>query len=343
MCSKSPLSILNHLLTFYFAGTMLNKAVAKWSILLIFFFIIIYTMRTSKITINFGDHEDTQRVHHEIKENVHNRSPMEKLDENSQLQKLENPSSIERVEGTAKVESLADLSWILPPAKQNCDDLGKTQNGEEVKYPELYLAHRDAHAAHYKHICNMVGVYDPGNIAFVPKENLLFLNIINQTKFIRTVCEVGFSGGHSSLAWLTGNRNTHVYSFDANFRKFSHLMAEYMDKTFPGRFNIIWGDSKKTIPAFTKKHPGFTCDLVWIDGGHEYPEIKADLRNLRALANKKLHYLLIDDLPIRDDVLGIERAWKEELEAAQVEEFYKCVSPRHSTRGFTLGRYINLP
>ena len=311
---------------------MTNKAVVRWSIVLIIFFISIYMVRRSKITITFGDHED-----------VHHQSQMQGLHESSQLQKLENPTRFENVEGISKLETLADLSWILPPVKQNCDDLGKTQNGEELRYPELYLAHRDAHAAHYKHVGEVVKAYDLGNIAYVPKENLLFLNIINQTQFIRTVCEVGFSAGHSSLAWLTGNTNTHVYSFDANLRKWSFPMAKYIEKTFPGRFNITWGDSKKTIPAFTKEHPGFTCDLIWIDGGHEYPEIKADLRNLRALANRKRHYLLIDDLPVRDDVLGTTRAWKEELEAAQVEEFYKCVSPRHKTRGFTLGRYINLP
>ena len=240
----------------------------------------------------------------------------------------------------SQLESLADLSWILPPVNQNCNDLGRTQNGKKLKYPELYLAHRDAHDAYHKHVCTIVNAISVDTIADVPRENLLFLNIINRTQFIRTVCEVGFNAGHSSLAWLTGNRNTHVYSFDANFHKYSPLMAKYINKTFPGRFNIIWGDSKKTIPAFTKKHPGFTCDLIWIDGGHDYPEIKADLRNLRALANKKRHYLLIADHPTRH---GISGAWKEELDAAQVEEFNKCFCPRHKTRGFTLGRYINLP
>ena len=47
----------------------------------------------------------------------------------------------------SQLESLADLSWILPPVNQNCNDLGRTQNGKKLKYPELYLAHRDAHDA----------------------------------------------------------------------------------------------------------------------------------------------------------------------------------------------------
>ena len=42
----------------------------------------------------------------------------------------------------------------------------------------------------------------------------------------------------------------------------------YLNKKYPGRFKLIYGDSKKVIPTYAGKYKE-KFDAVYIDGGHE--------------------------------------------------------------------------
>ena len=56
--------------------------------------------------------------------------------------------------------------------------------------------------------------------------SMYFLNLlrakqkVSSNNNIRTICETGFNLGHSSLLWLTSNRNAKVYSFDLGKHKY---------------------------------------------------------------------------------------------------------------------------
>ena len=150
-----------------------------------------------------------------------------------------------------------------------------------------------------------------GHSGQIDKQTLFYVKLVNTSRFIKTVCETGFNGGHSSLSWLSGNSNTKVYSFDLGSFSYSKQMASFLQKQFPNTLTVIWGDSKVTIPTFVKENPGFKCDLIYIDGGHDYPEAKADLQNFQAMA-KSDSLLLLDDVP-RSEYPGVSRALAEEI------------------------------
>ena len=237
----------------------------------------------------------------------------------------------------------AILSNFLIPGKQDCVDLGRTQQGKVLKFTELYNKMKPLYDQKLETSIRKDGQKCSslhGHTADSPKQALLLHTLINNTRFVRTICETGFFIGYSSFNWLTGNSNTHVNSFDLR-NQCGKLTASFLQTAFPGRLDVIWGDSKLTIPAFTKKNPNFKCDLIFIDGGHTYPDFKTDILNLRAHANPRHHILVLDDVP-RTGLEGIAKAWKEELMAGRVEEDFKCQFSTELKRGFTVGRYVGL-
>jgi hypothetical protein len=79
---------------------------------------------------------------------------------------------------------------------------------------------------------------------------------------------------------------------------------------FPhSRLSLHGGDSAVTVPAFVAEHAGsFHCDLLFVDGDHDYASVRADLRNLRPLANMTSHVVVMDDMNLK----GTRRAWEDE-------------------------------
>ena len=139
------------------------------------------------------------------------------------------------------------------------------------------------------------------------QEQTLTYQTLAKAGFVKTVCETGFNAGHSALLFLSTKADIHVYSFDLGSHSYGQPMAALLQKTFPGRLNVTWGDSKVTVPAFAKSHPDIKCDIIIVDGGHNYREAKADLRNLRALAGKNYNILIIDDHP-SNTLPGVKKA-----------------------------------
>ena len=62
-------------------------------------------------------------------------------------------------------------------------------------------------------------------------------------------------------------------------------MGKDLDKLFPGHFKLTIGDSTKTVPVWIEE--GVKCDIVSVDGGHEYPTVIQDLHNMVKAAAKE--------------------------------------------------------
>ena len=158
--------------------------------------------------------------------------------------------------------------------------------------------------------------------------------------FVKTVCETGFNAGHSSLLWLTANPNLHVYSFDIGIHKYAKEMAKYLQSRFPGRLNVTWGDSMKTLPIFHTNHSDITCDLVVIDGGHSVKVARADFFNFYHLASDT-HVVLMDDHPAMKAgwSKGPRAAWEGGKLSGRLYEIGGCTDDS-LRRGITLGFFI---
>ncbi|KAK2141046.1 hypothetical protein LSH36_1173g00002 [Paralvinella palmiformis] len=160
---------------------------------------------------------------------------------------------------------------------------------------------------------------------------------------VKTICETGFNAGHSTFGWLTINPNAHVYSFDIGVHRYAKPMAEYIRKLHPGRFNITWGDSTKTIPIFHRQHPEVLCDLIIIDGGHTTGICKADLLNFKKMANND-SIVILDNYPQKswkfNQILG--DVWEWAKRNGEISEIFRChVDAKPSDFGFSVGKIIN--
>lgn len=64
---------------------------------------------------------------------------------------------------------------------------------------------------------------------------------------------------------------------------------------FPGRLEVILGDSRVTVPAYataeeTAGRDPRVCDVVFVDGDHSEEGAYADIVNLQALASRYILY-----------------------------------------------------
>jgi len=128
---------------------------------------------------------------------------------------------------------------------------------------------------------------------------------------VKTICEVGFGGGHSALMFLM-NSSAQVYEFDNGVKEYSRSAAEYLQKRFPDRLNLIWGDAKVTMPEFHKNHPDLKCDLAIIDGGYTYDENIIAARNFMEMINPDKNKIAMVNTPCTATMCrGPHTAWNE--------------------------------
>ena len=94
------------------------------------------------------------------------------------------------------------------------------------------------------------------------------------------------------------------------------MCFNYLNSEFPGRLNIVWGDSTKTVESF-RTHIKY--DFIHIDGGHTRYIAETDFYNCKELSDDD-SLLMIDDtqseplLSLFNDIVNYNIASKETLE-----------------------------
>ncbi len=145
-------------------------------------------------------------------------------------------------------------------------------------------------------------------------------HLLRRRTSVREVVEIGFNAGHSSYLFLATRPDIRVVSFDLGEHEYVDLAKQIIDATFPGRHELIKGDSRLTVPAFADQHPGRRFDLVFIDGGHDYEVARADIENCQRLSSPQ-SLVLMDDLdPGEEWGIGPIRAWREAQEEGRVRQ-----------------------
>jgi len=160
-------------------------------------------------------------------------------------------------------------------------------------------------------------------------------NQVDWTK-VKTVLEIGFNAGHSSVFFLT-HPDVSVVSFEMTPGNQTLLGKKYIDEKFPGRHEMIWGDSTLTVPKFESRK----FDLIFVDGGHDIEVARADLVNCMRFA-KPDTILMMDDVIYKHEwsakySVGPTRAWKEFINISVVEETFH--HDLGDGRGMSIGRY----
>ncbi len=206
------------------------------------------------------------------------------------------------------------------------------------------------------------------------KDQLRLYYEIVQYDFVRTVCETGrpvqvlfnlfllslekvylsefyqnalvsisgFNAGHSAFMWLNSNPHLHLYSFDLGEHSYSWVMADQLQLLFPGRLNVTFGDSTKTLVEFHKKNPHILCDLVVIDGGHLGNVPQKDFENFAKMVDVTGDHLLIfDDWPSEHGAvaLDLQRMWRNVTESHRAKTLRQCMN-YGSAKGVTIGLFV---
>jgi len=164
----------------------------------------------------------------------------------------------------------------------------------------------------------------------VSREQVQFFHrLLQQHPDIKLVAETGFNTGVSARAVLAARADTTVVSFDTAQNRSVPRAKTAIDREFPGRHDLVPGDSRETLPAYAREHPGKRFDLVFIDGGHDYEVAQSDLFNFRALSHDKTVVIMDDLTPWFRWGQGPTRVWQEALRAGLItpEGLYKNGEP----------------
>ena len=107
--------------------------------------------------------------------------------------------------------------------------------------------------------------------------------------------EIGFNAGDSSYLFL--QQGCVLTSCDIFRHKYCYDACDFLRDKYNGKFFIIKGDSRITLPELDCKY-----DLIYIDGNHSYPVVKQDLKNIIKLCHKYT-LIIIDDYVVEPDYI----------------------------------------
>lgn len=178
-------------------------------------------------------------------------------------------------------------------------------------------------------------------------EEVVYLGKTAAKERASLIAEIGFNGGVSSMALLKSSPDARVVSFDIGTHTYIDAAKEYIDQQFPGRHELVIGDSLETVPRYHRDNPDTRFDLAFIDGGHAYEIVKGDIVNMRRLSRPGTALIMDDLVPWQPYGKGPSRAWAEAIEEGLVvqEELVKdgrVVQElrRPALRAWALGRYV---
>ncbi|ELT92235.1 hypothetical protein CAPTEDRAFT_221703 [Capitella teleta] len=232
---------------------------------------------------------------------------------------------------------LREALSFLPLGNRDCDGLKETLT-PIFQWPEGFKKTEKEHEDTFRKYLLADPKRPEGHSGQQLEQKMVYMKLV-QLPFVKTVCETGFNGGHSTLVWLAANPNTKVYSFDNADHEYAEKMAQHLQAKYPGRLTVTWGFSEKTLPKFAEEHPEVKCDLIIVDGGHTFEVATEDFLNFRNMANPK-NIVVFDDHPTKNNRFQskLARAWETQIRSGLLAEQFACEKDNH--RGFSLGHFI---
>ncbi len=160
-------------------------------------------------------------------------------------------------------------------------------------------------------------------------QQALLSEIAKKSKPTR-VLEIGFNTGFGAALFL--GQGCKVTSFDIGEHDYVSRCKDIVDDVFPGRHELVVGDSALTIPQYTTEDP---FDLVFIDGKHSYRGCIVDLLNCIDHCKSDALVVVDDVFVMSDDPCYLAIQALETARHLRQLSFHKY----HGDRGLMLCRY----
>lgn len=114
---------------------------------------------------------------------------------------------------------------------------------------------------------------------------------------LKNAMEIGFNSGFSALLMLISDPLIKVTCYDIASHSYTKPCFEQIKKTFGNRINLIFGDSRETLPKSNDKF-----DLIHIDGGHRPDIVVQDIKNC-------YNHSKINTIFVFDDYNFLKKLW----------------------------------
>ena len=177
---------------------------------------------------------------------------------------------------------------------------------------------------------------DDGGTGHMPPsdEVIQFWSTVKEKTNFKRLVEIGFNAGHSSSILLSLFDDITIQSYDIGQFDITHSNAKLVKEKFGDRFNLKITDSLKITTGEVNG-----ADILFIDGGHDYPIVSGDID---LWEKSDIPYVIVDDLQIN----GVKRAHSELVKRGKVQvvhkHYYTAVLPSWM-RNNPNNRPVNVP
>jgi predicted O-methyltransferase YrrM len=145
-----------------------------------------------------------------------------------------------------------------------------------------------------------VGSINVGQILFL-------MELMKKEQKIKRVLETGFHTGISAATFLDTRPDVQVVSFDIFWFDYTRKAKLILDKYYPRRNLLIAGNTMSSLSSFFSQKNNIPFDLVFIDGGHEWPIPFYDLQIILSQIQEGT-FVIIDDYCEAHGQQGVIRA-----------------------------------
>ena len=137
-----------------------------------------------------------------------------------------------------------------------------------------------------------------------PDEINYLIDFLRKETSIKTVLEIGFNSGISTMSFLSARPDITVISVDIGYHEYVLQAKEWIDKEFPNRHMLIIGDSTTVLPQILTQFPMYKPDMIFVDGNHDGDYPKKDIYNSIALSHPDTFIIIDDVVPWMKDILS---------------------------------------